>query len=242
MTAGEGSFKRGNESQATYDLKWAAWEWLYKCARCRSIGLEVALEGPAGRIIDLVGVGRENVIYTIEVKASRADLFRDDNGPGDRAKLGDLEPVVEGRTGLAEEILRRATEQAREEDPDRWEDTQAYRLANADYERVSRQEKAYRERLERFSIKFRDPRFLAVADYHYIMAPRGLIRRHEVPPRWGLLDATPSVVVPAPHKDIRKNVGIVSNVLRAIARANAASMMRHHGVTFQEGEAMFPRE
>ncbi len=117
MTAVEGSFKRGNESQATYELKWAAWEWLYKCARCRSVGLEVALEGPAGRIIDLVGVGRGNVIYAIEVKTSRADLFRDDHGPGDRAKLGDLEPVVEGRTELAEEILRRATEHARKKTP-----------------------------------------------------------------------------------------------------------------------------
>jgi len=72
------------------------------------------------------------------------------------------------------------------------------------------------------------------------MAPKGLIRRHEVPPRWGLLDDTPAVVVPAPRKDMRKNTGIISNVLRAIGRANTSSMMRHYGVTFQESGAVFP--
>ena len=233
-------FRRGNETDVTYGLKWAAWEWLYNCSGCRSIGLEVKLEGPAGRVIDVVGVGRGNVIYVIEVKGSRADLFRDDHGPDDQAKLVSRRPVVEQRKELVEEIFRRAAEFARREDSENWESTEIYRQAKADYERVTRQETAYNQRLERYSIKFRDAKFLALADYHYIMAPRGLIRRYEVPPRWGLLDDTPAVVVPAPHKEIRKNTGIISNVLRAIARANTTSMMRHHGVTFQEGGAVFP--
>ena len=240
MVDGIGSFKRGNETYLTYGLKWAAWEWLYNCSGCRSIGLEVKLEGPAGRVIDVVGVGRGNVIYAIEVKGSRADLFRDDHGPDDRTKLASRRPVVEQRRELVEEVFRRAIEFARQEDSENWERTEIYRQAKADYERVTHQETAYNQRLERYSIKFRDAKFLALADYHYIMAPRGLIRRHEVPPRWGLLDDTPGVVVPAPRKEIRKNTGIVSNVLRAIARANTSSMMRHQGVMFQEGGAVFP--
>jgi hypothetical protein len=235
-----GSFKRGNETDITYMLKWAAWEWLYREARCRSIGFEVKLEGPAGRVIDVVGVGPGNAIYVVEVKGSRSDLFRDDHSLKDKARLASQEPVVEGRRELVEHILQQAAEYARQVSPDNWEDVSAYVEARSEYERVAQQEVSYRERLERYSIKFRDPRFLALADYHYIMAPRGLIRRHEVPPRWGMLDDTPASVVPAPHKEVRKNGGIISNILRAIARANTASMMRHHGVTFSEGEAVFP--
>ena len=241
MVDGVGSFKRGNETDLTYALKWAAWEWLYNCSGCRSIGFEVKLEGPSGRVIDVVGVGPENIIYVIEVKGSKADLFRDDHGPDDQAKLASRRPVVEQRRELVEEIFHRATGFAQQEDSENWEGTEIYRQAKTDYERVTHQETTYNQKLERYSIKFRDPKFLALADYHYIMTPRGLIRRHQAPPRWGLLDDTPDVVVPAPHKEIRKNTGIISNVLRAIARSNTASMMRQHGATFQEGEAVFPQ-
>jgi hypothetical protein len=48
------------------------------------------------------------------------------------------------------------------------------------------------------------------------------------------------MVVPAPKKFVRKNTGIVSNVLRAIARSNTTSMMRAQGVLFTEGGAVFP--
>ena len=235
-----GSFKRGNESDLTYRLKWAAWEWLYKWAGCRTIGLEVKLEGPYGRVIDVVGVGPENTIYAVEVKTSRADLFRDDHTPKDQAKLKAKETTVERRSELAEQILQRATEYAKTADPTNWETVPTYQQATGDYTRVTRQEENYRERLEHYSIKFGDPRFLALADYHYIMAPNGLIRRHEVPPKWGLLDETPSVVVVALRKDIRKNTGVISNILRAISRANTVSLMRHAGVRFHEGEAILP--
>ena len=46
MEHGAATFKRGNESDVTCVLKWAAWEWLYSAAGCRSIGLEVGLEEP----------------------------------------------------------------------------------------------------------------------------------------------------------------------------------------------------
>ena len=58
-----GPFKRGNETGLTYDLKWAAWELLYHEAGYRVIGLEVKLEGPAGRIVDLAAVGPQNTLY-----------------------------------------------------------------------------------------------------------------------------------------------------------------------------------
>ena len=56
LAAAPGPFKRGNETGLTYDLKMAAWEWLYREAGCRVIGLEVKLEGPGGRIVDLAAV------------------------------------------------------------------------------------------------------------------------------------------------------------------------------------------
>ena len=252
MVEEETPFKRGNESRLTYDLKWAAWEWLYRFAACRCIGFEVKMEGPAGRVIDVVGVGPGNTTYAVEVKSSRSDLFRDDHSSRDRDRLAAQAPRVRDRTALAREILDLSTPnpEVGGEDPPPGSDMmdshsrramEVHQQASADYERLSRKEEAYNERLERFSIKFRDPRFLAVAEYHYLMSPRGLLGRHEVPPRWGLLDDTPSEVVPAPHKEIRKNSGIMANVMRAIARANASSMMRQHGVTYREGEALFPR-
>jgi len=43
------------------------------------------------------------------------------------------------------------------------------------------------------------------------------------------------VVVPAPKQGIRKNTGIISNVLQAIARSDTTSMMRAQGVRFGLG-------
>ena len=64
-------FKRDNETEETYRLKWAAWEWLYTVAQCRTIGVEVRLEGPGGRIVDLAAVGPGNTVYVVEVKSSQ---------------------------------------------------------------------------------------------------------------------------------------------------------------------------
>ena len=234
-------FRRGNESRLTYSLKWAAWEWLYAQAQCRCIGMEVRLEGPGGRVVDLAAVGPGNTIYVVEVKASRADFARDNHTPADLAALkAQSEPLLR-RGRLARQTLRQATSYAQQASGPGWEAEPAYRLALADYERILREEKAYRNRINTFSIKFHDPRFLQIADYHYIMAPTGLAPLGRVPPQWGLLDNTPAVVVPAPRKDIRKNSGIIANVMRAIARSGANSMMRAEGVAFTEEGAVFPK-
>ena len=55
-----GNFRNRNETGLTYALKWAAWKWLWEVAECRVIGFEVRLEGPFGRVADLVGLGPEN--------------------------------------------------------------------------------------------------------------------------------------------------------------------------------------
>ena len=233
-------FKRGNESRLTYSLKWAAWEWLYSVARCRCIGLEVRLEGPGGRVADLVGVGPGNVIYLVEVKASRADFAQDNHTPADLDALKERSEPLLRRGRLARRTLTQATRYAQQVSPESWEQEPAYQLALADYERLRREESAYRKRVAAFSIKFHDPRFLNIADYHYIMAPRGLVTHRKMPPQWGLLDETPEVVIPAPHKEVRKNAGLVANVLRAIARSGATSMMRAQGVQFTEEGVIFP--
>ncbi len=233
-------FKQGSEGPLTYSLKWAAWEWLYSEAGCRCIGFEVKLEGPGGRIVDLAAVGPGNAIYIVEVKASRADFARDNHTHSDLASLKELNDPLLRRGQLARRTLTQATRYARSVRDDDWAEEPSYRLALADYERLRREEKSYRERVATFSVKFHDPRFLAIADYHYIMAPRKLVPVKSVPPVWGLLNETPEVVKPADKKEVRKNSGIMSNIFRAIARSNANAMMRAQGVRFGEDGAVFP--
>ena len=87
-----------------------------------------------------------------------------------------------------------------------------------------------------FDTKFHDPRFMGIADFHYLIAPKGVVTRNSLPPQWGLLDETPAVSLPAPRKVVKKNTGIVSNFLRAIARSNTASMMRSQGMASASGD------
>lgn len=214
-------FKLGSESDLAYRLKWEAWEWLYSEARCRCIGLEVRLQGPWGAVIDVVGVGPGNVIYVVEVKASRADFARDNHTEADIDRLRRRQAA-----------LRRRIELAR---------APGYRSWNGDSNRLKQEAERLQERLETVSTKFHNPRFLGIADYHYIMTPGQVVLPEMIPPGWGLLEPGPIEIVAAPAKAIRKNTGIVSNVLRAIARANTTSMMRAHGVTSGTEGATFPR-
>ena len=98
-------FKLDSETSLTYELKMASWAWLYRVAGCRVIGLEVKLEGPEGRIVDLAGVGPRNTFYIIEVKSCKSDFSRDDHTIVDRSDLRGLEGRVSGRTDLAKENL-----------------------------------------------------------------------------------------------------------------------------------------
>jgi hypothetical protein len=214
-------FKLGSESELTYRLKWEAWEWLYCVAGCRCIGLEVRLQGPWDSIVDVVGVGPANAIYVVEVKVSRSDFSRDNHTEADIARLRKRADSLARRIDLA--------------------DAPAYRTSAGDLERLVREQERLRERLATVSTKFHNPRFLGIADYHYIMAPRGVVLAEMLPDGWGLLQPGPEEVVAAPAKSIRKNSGIMSNVFRAVARANASAMMRAHGVRFGSEGAEFPR-
>jgi len=77
---------------------------------------------------------------------------------------------------------------------------------------------------------------MGIADFHYLIAPKGVVTLGSLPPQWGLLDETSAVSLPALRKEVRKNTGIVSNFLRAIARSNTTSMMRSQGISFTRGE------
>ena len=226
-----GPFKRGNETALTYDLKMAAWEWLYRGAGCRVIGLEVKLEGPGGRIVDLAAVGPQNTFYIIEAKSCRSDFSRDDHTSGDILDLQGLEGRVTGRTDLAKETLRQAENYAKQTSPEDWREVPAFKQALADYRRVSGKEESYRNRVATYSTKFHDPKFMGIADFHYLIAPKGVVTRGSLPPQWGLLDENSEVSLLAPKKEARKNPGIVSNFLRAIARSNTTSMMRSQGMS-----------
>ena len=215
-------FKLGSESELTYRLKWEAWEWLYCVARCRCIGLEVRLQGPWGSIVDVVGIGPNNAIHAVEVKVSRSDFARDNHTEADIERLRKRAESLTRRIELA--------------------DTPDYRTAAGDLERLLQEQERLRERLATVSTKFHDPRFLSIADYHHIMAPRGIVLVEALPAGWGLLEPGPREVVEAPAKAIRKNSGIMANVFRAVARANSTAMMRAHGVRWNEDGAEFPRQ
>ena len=186
-----------------------------------------------------MGVGPGNVIYVVEVKSSRSDFSRDNHTAEDFAALQVQGAVVAGRTQLAKETLLQVTSYAQRVRPKGWRDVAAYRQALKDFRKQLHNERAYEARVAAYSIKFHDRRFLAIADYHYILAPRGTVGHRRLPPQWGLLEDSPKVVVAAPKKTIRKSAGIVSNVLRAIASSNAASMMRAQGVLPTEDGTAF---
>ena len=233
-------FKLASESELTYRLKWAAWERLFNVAHCRTIGFEVRLHGPRGPIVDLVAVGRNNVVYAVEVKSSRSDFARDNNTDADIERLRQRMGSLTRRIILAEQTLAQAAEFARGHAGDRWHDVPAYRVAESDRTRLTDELLRLRERLTTVSNKFHDPRFLAAAHYHYIMAPAGVVLAEMMPPQWGLLDPTPQEIVTAPGQTIRQNSGIMANVFRAIARSNSQSMMRAYGVRFGKDGAEFP--
>ena len=214
--------RRRNESDLTSRLKWAAWEWLHAEAGCRAIATEVRLEGPGGHIADVVAVGPENRVYVIEVKSSRSDAARDRNTARDRVRLEERRTPLAEAADLTAGVLEAASRAARSRDPHGWRDDPAYRLAMAEHQRAVARHEGNTRRAEILSTKFHDPAYLRVAHCHYIMAPRGVVRRTEVPPFWGLLDRTPSVRVEAPVKQVRQ---ATAHVLRAIARANTRDLM-----------------
>ena len=214
-----------SESEFTTKLKWAAWRWLREVAQCKAIGFEVKLEGPSGRVIDLVGIGPDNLVYIVEVKASRADLRRDDKTKHDKARFRAEHSALADAAELTATILadaRRVATAGATPGTD-WREAAPYREAKREHtaaqERLDRRSRS----LKSFSTKFHDPRFMACADYHCIMAPAGLISLSELPPYWGLLDQDGnSVVMPTP-KQVRRNT---THVLRAIAKANTRDIRK----------------
>ena len=228
--------KSSGETLLTYRLKWAAWKWLYMEAGCRSIGMEVKLEGPFGRVVDLVGVGKGNVVYIVEVKSSRGDLRRDDNTKTDRRRALTQLQALEDAATLTATVLDEARKHAVESTDENvdWRDNAAYVAARRDHDDIADRIAAKERTLERFSTKFHDPSFLACADYHYLAAPEGLITRAELPPFWGLIDENSRIVVPAVQKQVRRNT---VHVLRAISKANTRDLMKACGVPVNRASA-----
>lgn len=213
MTA---TIKRRSETDLTYELKWAAWRWLHEQAGCRVIGFEVRLEGPSGRVADVVGVDRKNRVYLVEVKGSKSDLMKDHHTDRDRKRL------LEDSEGLAE-AAKFASELAGIVDSS---NGAATALADQAKKAASARHKAAERRLATFSTKFHDPAYLRAADFHYLMAPHGLIWPGDTPPFWGLLNERCETVVEAPPKQVRR---VTVHVLRAIGKANTRDLMKACG-------------
>jgi len=214
-------FKNGNETALTYSLKWAAWKWLWEVAECRVIGYEVRLEGPFGRIADVVGLGPENRVYLIEVKSSRADLSRDDNNERTQKKLRRKEKSLQAAAELTTSVLATAKSAATASPTSGSE--RAVAIAESDATRITAKSASTKKRIETLSTKFHDPAYLRCADYHYIMTPHRMIRTTELPDQWGLLNERAETVVEAPLKQVKR---VTQHVLRAIARANTRDLMK----------------
>lgn len=153
--------------------------------------------------------------------------------------MRDKEGALLSRLKLTERISNQGVAYAKATKPEAWQDVNTYRWARADHERLLREQRTFQKRVASYSIKFDDQRFLNIADYHYIMASDQLIPRLGLPVQWGLLDEISGVCVPASLKTMRKNTGIVCNILRAIARNNTTESMRARGVSFTEEDAIF---
>ena len=214
------NFKNGNETKLTYSMKWAAWKWLWEVAECRLIGFEVRLEGPFGRIADVVGLGPENRVFLIEVKSSKSDLRRNDNNELSQKKLIQKAESLDEAVQLTEAVLAgsRALDTSTKAGKAR-----ALAIAESDVEVVAKKAESTRKRIDTLSTKFHDPAYLRCADYHYIMAPHRTIRTTELPDQWGLLNEHAEAVVEAPLKQVKR---VTQHVLRAIGRANTRDLMK----------------
>ena len=225
LSANQELLRSGSETAATAELKWAAWQWLYDSAGCRSIGFEVKLEGPFGRIADVVGVGPKNVVYIVEVKSSRADLKRDDRSAADQARVKAEYSALVDSAELTATILGEARLAALATTPpgDDWREAERYKAAMREHDQAQERLAKRSRTLKAFSTKFHDPRYLACADYHCIMAPAGLISISELPHYWGLLDQDGNTVVAPTPKQVRRNT---THILRAIAKANTRDIRK----------------
>ena len=225
--------KSASETDLTYRLKWAAWRWLYSVAGCRAIGMEVRLEGPFGRVVDLVGIGKNNVVYIVEVKSSKGDLKRDDKTKSDRKRAEAQLKTLQDAANLTASVLNDARQNAvhTAKPDDDWREDPAYVSARREHKNIEERIAAKERTMRHFSTKFHDPRFLACADLHYIMAPANMINRSQLPPFWGLLNERSETVVPAVQKQIRKNT---THVLRAIAIANTRDLMKACDITVEK--------
>jgi len=214
------NFKNGNDTELTYALKWAAWKWMWEVADCRLIGFEVRLEGPFGRIADVVGLGPENRVFLVEVKSSRADLKRDDNNDRTQKKLIDKSKSIDAAAELTKAVLAEARAGY---DSGSVGSSRAVAIAQSDAAATVKKSESTKRRIETLSTKFHDPVYLRCADFHYIMTSHRMIRTTELPDQWGLINERAETVGEAPLKQVKR---VTQHVLRAIAKANTRDLMK----------------
>jgi hypothetical protein len=147
--------------------------------------MEVRMEGPRGRVVDLAGIGPGNIVYVVEVKASKADFARDNHTAEDTAAMVSSGASIDKKTLLAQRILVQSTEYAQQQAPESWRRIPAFQQALSDYRKQVWKKRAYLSRLATYSTKFHDPRFLRIADYHYIIAPPGVVSPRSYLPSGG---------------------------------------------------------
>ena len=238
------------ESQLHQKLRVAAARFLL-AEGCSAAGLEVT--SPIGRFrIDAAGYvdkatpsrlkllaslpnkmmfipGTQPRTVLIECKASRADLMRD--AAATEPLLRDLKVLHERRSHVREEFISILEPHLRQDgnflfgDMEQWDfgasESQSSRLIDKAIERL--------ERRVYGNTKFGTIARYCLADWSYVMTPKGLISPAEAPPGWGILELEDGlggadvikVAMPAPVPRAPVHVRHATRLVRNIAVANS---------------------
>lgn len=258
------------ESQLHHKLKVAAARFLL-AEGCSAAGLEVT--SPIGRFrIDAAGYvdkatpsrlrllaslpsklmftpGTQPRTVLIECKASRADLMRD--AAATEPLLRDLKILHERRNHVREEFISILEPHLRQDgnflfgDMEQWDfnasESQSGRLIDKAIERL--------ERRVYGNTKFGTIARYCLADWSYVLTPKGLISPAEAPPGWGILELEDGlggaevikVAMPAPVLSAAVHVRHGPRLLRNIAVANSRRWRGDRGRAVDgSGEAKTP--
>lgn len=184
--------------------------------------LQLAAAGapPAGKAL-CFGRGRLAKSVIIECKQSRADFLTDSrNAEETLAERDRLERV---RVTLEEQIVKACEPHLRQSGSALFADLETWDFSRsrvASYRAVLRDLKRIDERLHGESKFWLMARY-RLADWLYLLAPRGVIRAREVPPGWGLLEVDEEAIAN------EHTAMCVSEVHIRVAAAERAGRIEH---------------
>lgn len=146
--------------------------------------------------------------FIIECKQSREDFLRDCD---DAAELLELRRRLDAmRRSIEEHRIRSCEPHLRVEGSSLFAEMEAWDYAASrlpGYRRIMAKLRRLDERIHGETKFFTIARY-ALADELFLAAPTGMIRRHEVPPGWGLLECEPAALRQTDDPEVALSVAI----------------------------------